>query len=272
VLPSPRSWAALVAMSVLVALFAVGCADDDAAGRAFQPARGPLLTVATAILPAPGLWNAAEGGPTGFEGRLAHVLADRLGLEGVRVVKVPFATIAEGALGGADLALTQMTPTDEREERLDFSIPYLTAPPGVLVRAGVRARDAEDLKGLRFVVVRASTLTSVVTDIIQPDDSPLIVDDRAAALDALDDGRADAVLLDLPVAQGLAQASNGRLAVAGQLPRGESLAAALPEGSPNVEIVNSTLRALIADGTIDDLADRWLGDAGDVPLIRIGGT
>jgi ABC-type amino acid transport substrate-binding protein len=56
--------------------------------------------------------------------------------------------------------------------------------------------------------------------------------------------------------------------VLGQLDGEEELAAALPNGSSNREIVDSSIRALQADGTIDDLVSKWLGTSGeDVPLI-----
>ena len=74
-------------------------------------------------------------------------------------------------------------------------------------------------------------------------------------------------MLDLPVALGLAH-GNSRFHVLGQLDGEEDLAAALPNGSPNREIVDSAIRALQADGTIDDLVSRWLGkNVQGVPLI-----
>ena len=54
----------------------------------------------------------------------------------------------------------------------------------------------------------------------------------------------------------------------GQLSGGESLAAVLPKGSPNLDIVDSSIRALTANGTISHLASKWLGSQTDVPLIR----
>jgi len=52
------------------------------------------------------------------------------------------------------------------------------------------------------------------------------------------------------------------------------LAAALPKGSGNVEAVDSALRALSADGTIERLAEEWLhtdvseGSDEQVPALR----
>jgi polar amino acid transport system substrate-binding protein len=267
---SPRlSPIALLAALGAAALAASGCGGDEgAAGAAFRPVKPDVLTVATAFVPAPGFW---EGRPptSGFEAALASKLADRLGLRRVAVVQVPFAEIVGGNLGGADMALSQLTPTDQREQKLDFSTPYLVAPPGVLARRGVEAIDEQGLRGLRWVVSTASTLTPTVLDKVRPHEKPVVTLDRAQALEVLRAGRADALLLDLPVALGLARDAPGRFHVLGQLSGDEGLAAALPNHSHNVEIVDSAIRHLQADGTIDELVDRWLGTSVEnVPLIR----
>jgi polar amino acid transport system substrate-binding protein len=254
-----------------LALAAAGCAaEGDAAGASFEPAHPGVLAVATALVPAPGFW---EGPPTdgGFEAQLATALAHRLGLDRVRVVQVPFGQIVSGHLGGADLAMSQLTPSSEREHSLDFSTPYLTSPPGVLAREGVEAPDLKSLQALRWVTSRTSTLTPIVLRQVRPDTPPISVEDRSAALAVLRSGRADALLLDLPVALGLARDDPGQFTVLGQLPGTEGLAAALPDGSANLEIVDTELRALQADGTIDRLRARWLGSEDAVPLIRTEG-
>jgi len=257
----------LAALLGVAALTVTACGGSgSAAGSRFKPVKPGVLTVATAFLPAPGFWQGRP--PTrGFEARLAAVLAQRLGLRRVQVVQVPFGQIVHGKLGGADIALSQLTPTRERERSVDFTTAYLDSPPGVLARKGVDATDVQALQGLRWVVSRLSTLTPIVIDRIRPDRAPIVVDDRSQALEVLRSGRADALLLDLPVALGLAHAE-WRFQVLGQLDGGEDLAGALPDGSPNREVVDSAIRALRADGTIDALASRWLGKSEeDVPLI-----
>jgi polar amino acid transport system substrate-binding protein len=226
-----------------------------------------VLRVATAFLPAQGFW---QGSPprSGFEAALAAALARQLGLRRVEVVQVPFTSIVRGRLGGADLALSQVTPTGERSQLADFSLPYLSAPPGILARRDVHADDVNSLKRLRWVASRSSTLTPILRREIHPERAPLLVGDRSQALAVLRSGRADALLLDLPVALGLARAEPARLHVLGQLDGDQDLAAVLPKGSPNLEIVDSAINALTADGTIGRLESRWLGEGeGDVPLI-----
>jgi polar amino acid transport system substrate-binding protein len=257
----------LAALLGAAALTLSACASDrSAAGSSFEPVKPGVLTVATAFLPEPGFWQGRP--PTfGFEAGLAAALARRLGLHGVEVVQVPFAQLVRGKLHGADIALSQLTPTKERERSVDFTTAYLDAPPGVLARKGVEANDVHSLQGLRWVVSRLSTLTPIVIDRIRPRRPPVVVDDRSEALAVLRSGRADALLLDLPVALGLAHA-DWRFQVLGQLDGGEDLAGALPNGSPNLEVVDSAIRALQADGTIDQLVSRWLGKSeDDVPLI-----
>lgn len=269
-----RRWA-LVAAGIALAVPA-GCGRSSLANSAgrFEPAHAGALTVATAFLPAAGFWEGEAPDPSGgFERDLAHALADRFDVGSVVVVPVAFGDLVGGDLGGADLALSELTPTDERDEVLDFSTPYLVAPPGVLARPGIEAVDVADLQPLRWVAVAASTLTDVVDDRVRPDDDPLVVDTRTEALQALDDGRADVMLLDLPVALAQAKAAPDRYRVLAQLSGPEGLAAALPDGSDNLQAVDSAIRAFLADGTIERLSKRWLGAdlgsaADDVPLIR----
>lgn len=271
--PNGRIRRASPVASALAALLLVlaGCASHDSStGRDLEPTEPGTLVVATAVLPAPGLWEERDGGGyEGFEAELADAIAERLDLDEVRIVQVPFGEIAAGRLEGADVAISQLTPTPERDEVLDFTVGYLDASPGVLVRAGVEARDARQLRALRWTVLEGSTLTAIVEERVRPEAESVVVTSRADSLAAIADGDADAVLLDLPVAQALARAAPDDLEVAGQLPGTESLALAVPEGSPNLDALDAAVRALIADGTVERLADRWLGSAGDVRLIRV---
>lgn len=261
-------------MSLLAAV-AAGCGGGSDAAGSFTPATPGTLTVATADVPTPGFWEGTAAHLTGgFEYALAHRLADRFGLGSVRVIVRSFAQITSGELGGADLALAQVTPTDARDEHLDFSTPYLDAPPGVLVRTGTDVPDLETARDLSWSVEQGTTLVDDLDSQIRPYQAPLVTSDQTAAVTALRDGGVDAVLLDLPTALAYAQASSGAFEVASQLPSQSTLAAALPQGSSNLEAVSSQIKALQAKGELDALAERWLGTSLDgmsveaVPLLR----
>ena len=273
---SRRRVAALLLCAALAcALAACGGGGTSGASGSFTPATPHTLVVATDELPTPGFWEGTIAHPTGgFELGLARALAARFGLASVHVVDVPFRRIVAGDLGGADLALAQVTPTGARARHLAFSSSYLASPPGVLVRAGTEVPDLATAQGLHWAVERATTLADDLPSQIDPHTHTLVTDTQAAAIGALRDHAVDAVLLDLPTALATAHQSAGRLAVAAQLPSDAVLAAALPHGSGNVEAVDSELRALTADGTIHALAQRWLATdvqetgAASVPLLR----
>src|SRR3954453_24254794 len=105
-----------LAWLLVLAIAGAGCgtAGAGSTGR-FTPLRKGTLTVATAFFPAPGFWEGVPSAPTGgFEWELARVLAKRFGLASVAVVPVSFNDLVTGHLGGADLALSELTPTGDR--------------------------------------------------------------------------------------------------------------------------------------------------------------
>jgi polar amino acid transport system substrate-binding protein len=233
-----------------------------------------VLTVATSTVPTAGFWEGTVRRPTGgFEYELARRLAERFGLDGVRIELVHFHRIVAGDLGGADLGLSLLTPTAEREASLDFSSPYLNSPPTIVVRGGTEVPDLASAEKLRWGAVRGTTFVDVIARRIAPESSTQIYDDHDQMLAALEAGKVDAVLFDLPLAVAIADSSGGALDAVAQLPGAEPIAAALPKGSGNVEAVDSAMRAFIADGTIRDLLGEWVGhDAVDaeyaLPLLR----
>ena len=127
---------------------------------------------------------------------------------------------------------------------------------------------------LRWAVQNDTTLKEALEKQIEPTTKTLVFEHQREKLAALESGRVDAVLLDLPVALAYARESPRKFAVAAQLPSEAQLGAALPSGSDNVEAVDSALRALKAEGEIDKLAHRWLhadleeGIAESVPVLR----
>lgn len=267
-----------IALSALIACGLLGCGGGLGAAGTFSPVHAGTLTVATAQIPNPGLWEGTPQHATGgFEYGLAHALAERFGLARVKLVHVPFGRLIAGDLGGADLALSDITVTDERSEHIDFSTSYLRAPPAVLVRPGTSVPDVQAAEGLRWAVQRGTTLQSALEESIRPYEAAQVLEHQREVLLALRVRRADAVMLDLPVALAYARASPRTYEVAAQLPSDDVLAAALPKGSANVEAVDSAIHALTADGTIEKLGRTWLdtgleeGQAEEVPELRVDG-
>jgi polar amino acid transport system substrate-binding protein len=261
---------------LLAMLLLAGCGDrtSSPAAGTFTPRIPGVLTVATTDVPTPGFWTGTPQRVTGgLEYELARDLAHRFGLRSVRIEIVHFHRIVGGDLAGADLALDLITPTAARARALDFSDPYLDAAPTVVVRTGTSVSDLATAQGLRWGAVRATTFVSIINDLIDPDDPVRIYDSTSEMLAGLRARQVDAVLLDLPFAVVTAKDSGGRLQAAAQLPQSETIAAALPKGSGNVEAVDSAMRAFTADGTIADLLKTWVSPTAadaqtSIPLLR----
>lgn len=267
----------MAALALVLASSACGDATRPAEGG-FEPATGRRLLVAT-DLPAPAFW---EGGDVdaldgGFEWAVAHELGERLDLD-VRFVDVPFEDIVVGDLQGADLALAQITVTAEREDHLVFSVPYLDGAPAVLTLAEGGATDLiADLATAReqvWAVARGSAEAIYLDEVVRPDEDVVAVADARRAADAVVAGRADAALIELPTALVLA-GDHPDLTVDARFDVVAPVAVAMSVDSPtaNAVAVDRALNAMRADGTLDDLTERWLAPAfpvapADVPVIR----
>lgn len=256
-----RSGGWALGLAAVLATLVGGCASGGSpAAGTFTPHHHGVLTVATTVIPSPGFWEGSAERPTGgLEYELARDLAQRFGLGRVRIELIGFDQVVTGHLGDADLALDLLTPTGERDQFLTFSSPYLDAAPTVLVRTGTDVPDLETAQGLRWGAVRGTTLAGIIASSIQPDEAIRRYADTTALVAGLQSGQVDAVLLDLPLAVVTARRSGGKLDAVAQLPTNESIAAALPKGSGNLDAVSSAMRAFIADGTIHDLLSRWVG-------------
>ena len=109
-------------------------------------------------------------------------------------------------------------------------------------------------------MVRSTTLTGVVEDRIRPDRDPVEVDDRPTALRQVSDDDADARCSTWPWPRGWPRSPTSGSRWPASCPGARALAVVLPDGQRSTARP-STLRSgrYKADGTIDDLLDRWLG-------------
>lgn len=266
----------VVACVLLAGGLLAACGDrtSSPAAGTFTPNTPGVLTVVTSVVPSPGFWQGTATHPTGgLEYQLAKDLAERFGLKSVRIKIERFQRIVAGRLDGADLALDLITPTAQREQSLVFSSPYLDAAPTVVVRSGTAVSDLATAQTLTWGAVRATTFVDIIDSLIAPHAPVQSFDNNPAMLAALENDKIDAILLDMPLAVVTARRSGGQLQAAAQLPGTESIASALPNGSRNVEGVDSAMRAFTADGTLDRLLQVWIGSAAanaqsSIPLLH----
>jgi polar amino acid transport system substrate-binding protein len=247
-----------VVLAVLALGLAAGCdATRERAEQNFVPVSEGVLTVATA-LPAPGFWagETAAAVDGGFEYVIAVELAARFGLD-LRLVDVPFEELVAGELGGADLALAQITVTDGRDSMLDFSQPYYRDGVGVVLRRDETMADLRSAREATWAVESGSVQYDYLVAVVRPGADPVIVADEVAAVAAVARGTAEAALLDLSTALVL---TNGRddVTTAARFDVAQDFAVALPPGSPNRQVVDAALRSFEASGLLGRLKAEYL--------------
>ncbi len=119
--------------------------------------------------------------------------------------------------------------------------------------------DLNDLPGKRVVTVDGSTADTFLTERGIPHGTVARIEDAYKALDS-DAPSADAVVYDSPVL--LYYAATGgknRVRVVGTVVKSEPYGIAFPIGSPLREDVNRTLLEITADGTYEEIYQRWFG-------------
>lgn len=210
-------------------------------------------------LPAPGWWNgdSLETIKDGFEYCLAANMAYRAGLDRVIVVSRSFAQILTGQAKGFDIALSQITITDERKKVVNFTEPYFSSGQGVLVKAGTKV-DKDSIKKMRLGVRQGSTTLQYVTDNLKPTEPLKVYAENSAMYAALAANQIDAAIYDTANVLARAKQSNGAFEVVGRYDTNERWGGIVNKDSPNLGVFNKLIEDFKRDGTIDRLTQRYL--------------
>jgi len=192
----------------------------------------------------------------GFNYCLAANMAHRAGIPKIKLVKVDFAQLIVGRLSGFDVAMDDFYIKPEREEKIDFSIPYGNSWTGLVARTADPPTRA-GLKGLKFAVTLGSVQQRWLDDKLKPTERYSTFDDPATMFAALRARQVDAVLIDLPVALPAAAESNGAFKTYAQVKVGGQVGVAMMQGTPNRKAVNTMVRQMKQNGTLLKMEKRY---------------
>ena len=157
---------------------------------------------------------------------------------------------------------------------MDFSQGYYDVDQALVSVQGspiATATSLEELKDASLGTPIGTTSLSYIQDNIQPSTQPTVYDDLSAAVQGLEDGEVDGIVVDLPRASFITRAQIPEAVIVGRLPTTGPqayFAMAFDKGSPLVECVNLALREMKDDGTLDEIRQEWLADTADPPMIE----
>lgn len=167
--------------------------------------------------------------------------------------------------GQFEVGMDGITITKEREAEIDFSDPYMTSEQFMLVRADEdRISAPSDFGEHEDLLIGAQAGTTnfyvAVYDVLDGDESnPRIklFETFGASVQALASGDVDMVLMDNTSAQGYMGASPGTFKVVGDALGSEQFGFILTPGSDLTGPINAALASMEADGTLDNLNQKW---------------
>lgn len=269
-----KVFAIALATSALMTTSALA-AGHCAAGKTLTEGKLTIATGNPAYFP----WvmdDAPESGQ-GFEAAVAYAVAGEMGFanEDVVWVRSSFDEAIQPGAKNFDVNMQQYSITAERDEVVDFSAPYYSAPMAVLASPSAveTAPMMEALKGLKWGAVGSTTAVSKLTDVVQPDSDLLLYGDNADVNAAIAANQIDAALFDLPTALFLSAVMIEGSKVIGQFAAdaGDELdqfGMLMEEGNPLKACIDEALSALQGNGTLAAIEAEWLQTTTGVPLIK----
>ncbi|UYU30617.1 cystine ABC transporter substrate-binding protein [Siccibacter colletis] len=222
--------------------------------------RGTLLVGLEGTYP-PFSFQGDDGKLTGFEVEFAEALAQHLGVKASLKPTKWDGMLASLDSKRIDVVINQVTISDERKKKYDFSTPYTVSGIQALVKkdnAG-SIKTAADLKGKKVGVGLGTNYEEWLRANVQGVDIRTYDDDPTKYQD-LRVGRIDAILVDRLAALDLVKKTKDTLAVAGEpFSRQEAGVAVRKDNADLLKAIDAAIAEMQKDGTLSKISEKWFG-------------
>lgn len=263
----------LIALLALVALVTVAAAS---ARSAAPPTKKPGQLTIGLNPPAVGFQVGTLRGstvinPIGFEIDLSKAIAGRLGISKINWINVPFTGLFAPGNKSFDFAFEEATITAQRAHAVSFSVPYFDANQGVLLAKGAPVpASLADLRKLQTCAQATTTGLDYIQKKLHPVKTPLILQTTSAAFTAVQFGRCQALVLDVPIIASQKKTSPKNYGpIAGQIITNEKYGAVLSKGNPLKKDVDAAITYLTKNGTIGALQKKWFNiNVSQLPVLK----
>lgn len=193
----------------------------------------------------------------GFDMDLIRAIGEEMDME-VEIINVAWDGLIPGLINGNyDLVIGAMTITDERARAVNFSDPYFSAGQVIVVnQENEDIKVPADLKG-KVVAVQLGTTGQFAAEKIDGVKEINKFNTAPEALQALKNGSADAVVVDLGVAQ-LYVKEHQHAKIVGKPFTVEYYGIAMKKDNEELlNKVNKALATIKANGTYDKIYDKY---------------
>jgi len=204
-----------------------------------------------------------DGGFEGIDVEVAEAIAEKLGLELVVDDMAFTAALTAVQQGQSDIAMAGITVNEERLEVMDFSDTYATGIQVIIVNEGSPIQTVDDLANAEKIGCQAGTTgyqycSATPEDGGYGEEHVTAFDNGALAVTALVNNQVDAVVIDNEPAKSYV-ANNPGLVILDTEYANEDYAIGFAKGNDALrEAVNAAIAELKADGTFQDIVDKYI--------------
>ena len=250
------STASSAAASSVASSAAASSEAASAAATELTTVEAGKLTMATNAAFPPYEMTTDAGEFEGIDIETAQAIADKLGLE-LQIDDMDFdAALLSVQQGKADIVMAGVTVTDERKAVMDVSVNYATGIQSIIVPEGSDIASPDELAGKKIGTQRGTTGYIYCSDDFG-DENVVAYDDGLTAVQALNNGQVDAVVIDNAPAKEFVAANPG-LVILDTSYAEEDYAIGVAKGSSLKDAVNAALEELKADGTLQSIVDKYI--------------
>lgn len=234
-------------------------ATETADTEAAAPAEGGAITFGTNAEFPPFEYVTANGVIGEYDGidmALAKQIAEENGMTAA-IENIEFDSLLVALQNGQiDAVIAGMTVTDERKEAVDFSTPYYTATQVMIVKEDSDIAKAADMADKKICVVQGYTGEVCVNEMGYPYEA---FKKGTEAVMELVNGKCDVVVIDSATAAKYVGDNEGlKIVEDPEAFASEEYAIAVKKGNTELlDMINKSIEAKLADGTIAELAVQY---------------
>jgi L-cystine transport system substrate-binding protein len=219
-----------------------------------------VLTVGTEGTYPPFTFHDDKGELTGFDVEIAQEVAERMGLKAVFMETQWDAMFAGLDSKRFDMIANQVGIRPDRQEKYDFSNGYITSAAVLIVNEkNEDIKGFEDLKGKKS----AQSMTSNYADIAKSFEAEIVgVEGFNQSVELLSTNRAEATINDkLSFLDFKKQKPDAPVKIVATHEDASQSGLMFRKGNETlVDAVNKALDEMIADGTYQEISEKWFGE------------
>lgn len=194
----------------------------------------------------------------GIDVEIAQAVGAKMGYT-VEIEDVDFGAIIAGVQTGKyDFGMAGMTVTEERKNSVNFSDTYAIGVQSIIVPADSEIQSVDDLSEELKIGVQQDTTGDIYASDDYGENAVVRYKTGADAVQALVSGKVDCVIIDKEPAKSYVAANDGLLILDTAYVEEEYAICVAKSNTELLEGINSALKELKADGTIDGIIGKYI--------------